>query len=797
VLLPLPRTISGRKVNSRTAGTLRFVRVMSGIVRLLVATLLAGVLVAGLMLPYFLGVGLASNQVTSAIADVQSDDFNDPVPQRTTITDAKGNTITTLYDQNRVIVPLSQINDLLIKAVISMEDRRFYKHHGVDWAGTIRALLRNTSSGATQSGGSTITQQYVKNYLFLVKAKTDAQKADAIAQTPIRKLREAKMALQLEQKLSKEDILFRYLNLVAFGPSTYGAEAASMRFFGIHASDLQLPQAAMLAAMINNPNKYNPINPDRPQGFYETMVRRNQVLDKMVASNAISRATADKAKNAPAMLKPTLTPNGCIDARGSSTNGYYCQYVLDYLANKGLDGGKLATGGYTIRTNLDPASMTDAKSAVDANADPSSDKTKRIANVMAIVQPGQSTRKVTALTSNRPYGLTAAKGQTVQRLPTTFAPLGAGSTFKIFTAAAALDLGLGTQEPQLGVPPEYYSPLAPSHKFSNSGSFPPKLTLQRALATSPNTTFVQLEDNIGLDKVTQMAVKLGLRGYSLDAGQVSPQFSGAGQSYADEVVRQKIASFTLGVSPVSPLELSNVGATLASEGMWCPPSPVDTITQGPDARIVDLPTQACEQVVKPELARTLAQAMKGDLTDPDGTSHKSVVQAGWTRIAAGKTGTTQDYKSSAYLGFTPQYSGAVLVWDYLPKPQSICRLPLRSCSNNEAQGGNGMSGGSVPAQTWLGAMKPLHAGLPEQDFNLADPSYLQGQPQNQIPQVQGQPVDQARAAVEAKGFSVKVVSSDKSGAAANVVIGVSPSDVALPGTQVTLTIATGGTTTGG
>lgn len=769
---------------------------MSGIGRLLVATLLAGVLVAGLMLPAFVGIGLASNQVTSAIADVKSDDFNDPVPQLTTVQDAKGNVLTTIFQQNRQVVPLSEISDLLVRAVISMEDRRFRSHNGFDYAGTIRALLKN-GSGSTQSGGSTLTQQYVKNYMFLVKAKTDAEKATAIEQTPIRKLREAKLALQLEQKYSKNDILERYLNLVAFGPSTYGAEAASQRFFGIHAKDLQLPQAALLAAMINSPNKYNPLTD--LDHFNQAMTRRNQVLDAMVFAKAISQRVANQAKNAPAMLKTVRPKNGCGEASGSSTNGYYCQYVLDFLKNSGLDNGKLATGGYVVHTNLDPDAMKDAKTAVDASASPGDPKANRVANVMAIVQPG-SARRVVALAANRPYGLDPKKGQTVQRLTTTFAPLGAGSTFKVFTAAAALDAGLGTEQPELDTKAPYYSPLSPTHAFNNSGTFPPKLTMAKALATSPNTTFVALEDNISLQKVTDMAVKLGLRGYSLDAGDVAPQFAGSGQSYADEVVRQKIASFTLGVSPVSPLELSNVGATLASGGEWCPPSPVDRI-EGPDQKLINFKTIPCEQVVKAELAQTLAQAMKGDVTDPDGTSHAAAQKAGWTHVAAGKTGTTQDYKSAAFLGYTPLYSGAVMMWDYLPKPQPICKEPTRMCSGDEAHGkpegtGKGMSGGAGPADTWMTAMKVLHDKLPDQDFGQTDPNYVQGQPASQIPRgLVGMNVTEATAALQ--GFNVVVRSTDKSGAAPNIVVEVSPGDVALPGSTVVLTISTGGTTTGG
>jgi len=765
---------------------------MSGVAKLAIAILVAGVLVAGLLLPYSIGLGLASNQVADAIESAPSDPMDEQAPQRTTISDDTGKAIAYLYDQNRVDVPLSDISQYLRLAVISIEDRRFLQHKGVDWRGMVRALLKNSSDNGAVQGASTLTQQYVKNYLFLVKAKTDADRADAIAVTPIRKLREAKLALALENgpnKLSKNQILERYLNLVAFGPSTYGAEAASLRYFGVHASELTLPQAALLAGMVNNPNKFNPLNQDHA---VDARNRRDLVLDAMARTGAISQGKADEAKKTNLDLNPQATPNGCINAPGSTTNGYFCQYVLDYLEQAGFTEAQLAEGGYTIRTTMDPNAMKDAKAAVNAQADPGSTTSKRVANVMAIVEPGLTTRRVLALAANRPYGLKASQGQTVLRLTTTFAPLGAGSTFKIFTAAAAMEQGLGT-ETTIGVPGTYRSSLVPTHEFKNSGSYPDSMTLADALATSPNTAFVRLEDQIGLGKVADMSVRLGMKGYLLDAGDVDPAFSGTGTDYEAQITQQKMASFTLGVSPVSPLELANVGATLKSDGQWCPPTPVESITDIA-GKLLTWKQQECQKAVEPDLAHTLTVAMEGDLTEDGGTSHAAATAAGWDRIAAGKTGTTQDYKSSAYLGFTPQYSGAVITWDYQPRPQPICKNPLRTCTTADAQGGQGMSGGSVPAATWLAAMKPLHAGLPNADFSPPSPQYLTGAPQAQVPSVVGLAVDQASEQIKAKGFQVKVVLDDKTGAAANTVVDQDPKDNALPGTQVTLTVATGGST---
>ena len=772
-------------------------RVIGGLAKLLVATLMAGILVAGLLLPYTVGMGLAANKVTEAVDSANADTMDEPLPLRTTVTDSAGTTIAYVYDQNRTYVPLADISRNLWYAVIAIEDRRFYKHSGVDWQGTVRALLQN-AAGDPISGGSTITQQLVKNYLYLVAAKTPAEKADAIAQTPLRKLREAKMALTYEQTHTKDQVLEFYLNLVAFGPSTYGAEAAAEHFFGISADKLSLAQAALMAAMINNPNKYNPLVPSQAD---VTKARRDQVLDDMARDKWISQATADKTKKEALGVTATPTPNGCIDAPSSATNGYFCRYVLDYLANAGFDYSDIQTGGYTITTTLDPTVMKAAVAGVKKNADPTSAQAKRVANVVAVVEPGVTTRKVLALAANRPYGLDQAKGQTVQKLTTTFAPLGAGSTFKIFTTAAVMKAGLGINYP-LDVPATYVSPLAPSHVFHNEGTFAANMPLTQALAESPNTGFVQLEDQVGLANVVDMSVKLGLRGYDLDAGDVDPAFAGTGSSYADEVVSQKIASYTLGVSPVSPLELANVGATLDSDGLWCPPTPVDAVTDR-NGNQVTWKQAPCEQAVVPELAHTLTNAMYGDMHNSDGTAYAAAQAAKWTRVSASKTGTTQDYKSSAFLGYTPYYSAAVLTWDYLNRPQPICKNPLRTCTEAQAQAGGqsaGMSGGSVPAQTWLSVMTPLHQDKSDSPFPVSDPQYVAGQPTTQVPNVLGMSLTDAKAQLIAHGFTVpdsSVTLDSKSGAAANTVVDQNPKSAALPGTPIALVVSVGQVATGG
>jgi membrane peptidoglycan carboxypeptidase len=773
------------------------VRVFGGLAKLLIASVMAGVLLAGLLLPMAMGAGLAANKVTGAVetADTTLMDMA-KMPLRTTITDADGNVVAYLFEQNRTYVPLSQISLYLQGAVISIEDRRFYVHHGIDWQGTLRAVINNAQSEPI-SGGSTITQQLVKNYLFLVQAKTPAEKADAVARTPIRKLREAKIALQYETTHTKNEILEQYLNLVAFGPNTYGAEAASQHFFGISADRLSLSQAALLAAMINNPNKYNPLVGSQ---IVDTQKRRDLVLDAMFRDGKISASERDKAKarSISEDLNASYLPNGCIEAPSHATDGFFCRYVLDYLQNSGMDYDEIARGGFTISTTLDPDVMKKAVDAVRSTVNPDDAAASRIANVMAVVEPGAGTRKVLALAANRPYGLDTSKGETVQRLVTTFAPLGAGGVFKLFTAAAAMDKGLGTRA-QVPVPATYTSPLVPTYEFDNQGvTWPASMPLATALIRQPDTPFVQLEDQLGLADVVNMAVNLGLRGYELDAGEVARAFAGIGATYQELVPAQRIASFTLGVSPVSPLELANVGATLDSDGMWCPPTPVASITDR-DGKQVAWQQQPCEQAVSPELAHTLSNAITGTMLDSTGSGHPAADAAGWTRTAAAMTGTTLQNKSGAFLGFTPYYAAATMTWDYQPHPQSICVEPVRSCDVAEAaKRGAGMTGGSVPEQTWLAAMMPLHEGQPDTPFPVSDPQYLAGQTASQVPNVEGSSLADAKSTLAAYGFTDVVVTYDsKTALPANTVVSQDPKQSALPGTVVNLVVSAGGDSSGG
>ncbi|WP_433613191.1 penicillin-binding protein [Prescottella agglutinans] len=739
---------------------------------------LAGVLLAGVMFPLAGGFGFASNRATDAVDNVSAELVEGTVPAVTTMTDVAGNPIAWLYEQRRFEVPSDKISNDMKLAIVSIEDKRFADHQGVDWQGTLRAFMTNTTSGEVQQGASTIDQQYVKNYQLLVVARNDAERRAAIETTPARKIREIRMALTLDKKLSKDEILTRYLNLVPFGNGSFGIQDAAQTYFGVDAKDLNLTQSAMLAGMVQSSSALNPYT--NPAGVLE---RRNTVLDTMIA-NIPDRATeirAAKTEPLGVLPEPKALPRGCIAA---GDQGFFCDYALQYLAAAGLSREQINRGGYTIKTTLDPSVQKSVKSALVANADP---KLDGIANVMNVVQPGQDQHRVLAMASSRSYGLDTAAEQTVQPQPYTLVGHGAGSIFKIFTTAAAMEKGLGTSA-VLDVPRRFEArgmgnggargcPAATYCVENASPNYAAKMSVTDALAQSPNTAFVKLIESTGVTPTVDMAVRLGLRSYTATGS------SGFGdQSMAEMQKAQNLGSFTLGPTWVNPLELANVAATLASHGKWCPPTPIDSITDR-EGKPVSITQEACEQVVAPGLADTLSVAMSKD-DAPGGTSYAAANAAGWKLPMSGKTGTTESHMSSGFLGFTNNLAASVLVYGDSTTPGEICSAPLRPC------GDGNLYGGTEPARTWFQAMMPIVGNFGPTALPPVDEKYVKGSQNAQVPDVVGMTQDAATAALKAAGFTVNPVTT-KSDAPKGNITGSAPAGLAVPGSPVTIYVSDG------
>lgn len=645
-----------------------------------------------------ISAGVVAADVSDSVIQITPASISTALPGVTTITDRNGSPIATIFDQYRITVPGDKISAAMKNAVVSIEDRRFYQEHGIDPQGVARAAISDATGGDHQ-GGSTITQQLVKNYLINVVDKDNpaAQAADR-ADKITRKLKEARSAIELDKHMSKDEILTDYLNVVEFTGKIYGVEAAARAYFGTTADKLTVAQAALLAGMVNNPTTFNPytkaVNAQR---------RRDIVIDSMLANKAIDPQTAAQAKAEPlGVTGPNVPPSTCFSAQPDA--GFFCQYALTYLQQAGITQEQLTNGGLTIKTTMDAHVSEAAKSAVEGNVPT---KQPGIANTMAIISPGSTSHEILALVANRNLGTDQSQGQTTRNLVTEVSdPFGGGSTFKIFTAAAALESGKATLDTPLPNPPSQCFQMPGNQKcytVRNDGNYSDPISLTTGLATSPNTAFVGLELQVGVPEVVKMASRLGLRttmqtndaGAKPDPNSKDPQRSQTQTDYF-----QDKPSFTLGNSPISPLEMANVPATLMSGGVWCAPTPILSVTDAA-GNPVNYQTPACEQAISSDVASTLMTGLSQDTVS--GTTAAAAHAAGWTRPDVGKTGTTQTNESVVFVGGVENYAVSSLVFADGNKPGTICPgNPVRigNC-------GHGAFGGTVAAPPYFKAMQAI------------------------------------------------------------------------------------------
>jgi membrane peptidoglycan carboxypeptidase len=395
------------------------------------------------------------------------------------------------------------------------------------------------------------------------------------------------------------------------------------------------------------------------------------------------------------------------------------------------------------------------------------------------------------MASNRTYGLNTEAGETMQPQPFSLVGDGAGSVFKIFTTAAALDMGMGINA-QLDAPARFEAKGlgtggakgCPPNTWcvQNDGNYRGSMNVTDALAQSPNTAFAKLISLVGVQRSVDMAVKLGMRSYALPgtARDYDPQ---SNESLADFVKRQNLGSFTLGPIEVNALELSNVAATLASGGVWCPPNPIGKVFDrtGKDVAVT---TETCEQVVPEGLANTLANALSKDATS--GTAAGSSGSVGWNLPMSGKTGTTEAHRSSAFVGFTPYYAAANYIYDDSSTPSDLCSFPLRQCGSGNLYGGN------EPARTWFTAMKPIATSFGDVKLPPIDPRYVEGAPGSKVPSVAGMNQDTARQRLKEAGFQVAEQANPvNSTAPYGAVVGTSPAGQTVPGSIITIQISNG------
>ena len=656
----------------------------------------AGIVTALIVLPVAGGIGLASRNGAQAFSRLPSDLTQVPLPQQNTILDAKGDVLAVLYAQNRIEVPLEQISPLMQQAVIAIEDQRFFNHAGVDFRATIRASI-STGSGGQVQGGSTITQQYVKQIL-LTAATTKEEQEAAVAVSINRKLREARYAIGLENKLTKKEILAGYLNIAYFGAGSYGVEIASKRYFSKSASELTLTQAATLAGLVQNPSRYDPTRyPERAQA------RRDLVLKAMRNAGYITAEQAETAIAVPVSLdlNPTELPNGCT----TSAAPYFCDYVLTVLRNDPIFGDTpevreavLNLGGLTIKTTLDPKAQKASQTAVDEKI-PFDDPSGKAAAI-TMMRPG--TGEITAMAQNRKWGRSGA-GYTTVNYNTPVDSNGtvgfqAGSTFKAFTIAAAFKQGWDPFE-VISAPAkktfENFVECETDEKFApyevqnstSSGAF----DILSATAFSVNTYFVGLEEKLGLCDPIDIATAAGVK-------------QGNGELF------EKFPCFTLGCFDVTTLNLTEGMATFAAHGVHCSPIAISKITDRFGAEL-SVPSADCRRTIDLQVADSTTAVLAGVIDGPIPGRTGRAMDLG--RPAAGKTGTTDSSAAVWFVGYTPDMAASVWVGD----PRGGQKYPMK----NITIGGRYYSqvfGSTMPGPIWRDALIGALAGTPETAWNL-------------------------------------------------------------------------------
>ncbi|MFE7645164.1 transglycosylase domain-containing protein [Streptomyces phaeoluteigriseus] len=664
-------------------------------------SVLAGAVLAGIALPAVGALGLAAKGSVESFDELPANLKTPPLSQRTTILDAEGDQIATVYSRDRTVVDLKNISPYMQKAIVAIEDSRFYQHGAVDLKGVLRALNKNAQSGGVSEGASTLTQQYVKN-VFVEEAGDDPTKvAQATQQTIGRKIRELKYAIQVEEELGKKKILENYLNITFFGQQAYGVEAASQRYFSKHAKDLTLAESALLAGIVQSPSRYDPVNDEA-----EAVKRRNVVLERMAEVGDVSRAEADKAKEAPLGLKVTQPKNGCITAvQGAS---FFCKYLERVFLSDPVFGKTKEErakvwnrGGLTIRTTLDPQAQASVQDSLKDHVY----KSDKVAAAATLVEPG--TGKILGMGQSKPYGY--GKNETEYNFSVDASMGGSnfgfptGSTFKPFVAAAALEQG---KPPTQSYPAPYKMPY-PQQVQTCSGkpwvntnnetleneaeSEVGPYALREAMELSVNTYFVQMLGDIGMCPVVKMTDALGV-------------VQGNG-----EKVPEVPSSMTLGSTGLSPLTMASAYAAFASRGMYCTPVAIESITQtvGGSKKSLEVPKSTCSRAMSEKTADSINTLLSGVVDS--GTGQQAGLSGG--RANAGKTGTTDERKNAWFVGYTPNLSGAVWVGS---ASQKVKMTNIYIGGTYHAQ----VYGGDTPGPIWRDAMTGALEGKEAPSFNL-------------------------------------------------------------------------------
>ena len=655
---------------------------------------LMGVVGAGMLVPIAGPTALVAKSAPSVFNELPGDLQNVAPAEESQILDSSGAVIAHFYDKQRIVVPSANISDVMKKAIIAIEDKRFYEHNGVDATGIARAFVTNLGDSGRQ-GASTITQQYVRNSLAergYLEGDAD-QVSAATEQTTERKLREIKYALALEKTQSKDEILTGYLNIAPFGPITYGVEAASQRYFSKSASELNYLESALLAGLVQSPVQYDPlVHPDAAKE------RRNTVLAAMLEQNVITQEEYDKGIDTTidSMLHPTVSSEGCSGAE--SSKAYFCDYVLAQFLEDPTFGETrterermLKTQGITIRTTMDPTMQNAAFSSL-THTIPVGDASG-LNDALVSLDPRSG--RVLAMAQNTTYGIESGETMSNYSADGNFQ---VGSTFKVFTLLEWFKEGHSA-----------YETVGSNNTFYGNGSFKcggraiytdgyqvndlagktGTMNVVRATGQSVNQAFVNMASRVDFCAIFDTAYNMGIT----EDGEVPSPFP----------------ANILGSVSSSPLQMASVFGAIANSGQQCTPQSIESVTDR-DENVLKEFSADCKEVISADVANKTAAL----LTASAGQYYTST-RLGDGRPFAAKSGTTDGHANTWLTGFTPSVVTSAWVGHGANSSQEVGSVTINGKYYGEIYGET-----FVGQNIWAPYMTQILAGTPVENVSSAN-----------------------------------------------------------------------------
>ncbi|MGB3954134.1 MAG: transglycosylase domain-containing protein [Brooklawnia sp.] len=701
--------MSAKNVGTKTYSLLMFLAV----------SILAGVLVAGLGLPFAALAAGTTRAAATALQDVPADLAVPPQHEASNMYMADGSLLARFYDQNRQYIPLDQISPEMQMAQIAIEDHRFFEHGAIDLQSIFRAAVSNAAGGTISGGGSTLTQQYVK--LVRVQLCNGEKTCEQEVQAPNmdRKILEMRYAVALEQNLAKEEILERYLNMAYYGDGAYGVQAAARHYYNIDASELNVAQAAMLAGLVQNPGATDPVH--NPQA---ALARRNAVLDAQVRYQGMPIEIAEEAKLEGFDASQVQdTPNGCQ----GTAYPFICDYAQRVITSEQMSSlgetfqdrlNTLNRSGLEIYLTIDPVDQDIVQNTISSVVGPED----AVLAIMNTVDP--KTGRIVAMAQSRPV-MGDGPGETAWNYSVRYDMGGAdgylfGSTFKVWTAAAAVQQGNFPDTTYYNVRPtqnwrgqwfrgcgnERFQ-LIDNYSTSNAvaGQTSGNFNMVTGMMWSVNNYWVSLVRDVGACQAVDMAERAGV--------EISQPVEG--EATLDDF--NYVPSFTLGAAKVTPLSMAVGYGTFANRGVRCNPIILDSITTR-DGVEVPVPDADCQQTIDPQVADAVNYVL--NRTHTSGLSASTYVPNGIDQ--ASKTGTSDNSQSSsAFVGYTPDLSTSVVVAGdnrseaWLRTPEQARNVQTMPLSPLGGRGLGSYSRGDAGA-LWRPAMEQLMQGMPQSKF---------------------------------------------------------------------------------